>query len=155
MSVLTFVLAVTHVVVAASWLGAMGYSLGVVQPRAERLLGDERYEELASVLAHGARWAVLAMAAVLAATGGGLAAVAASADGAPGWWLGLVLAKAALLAAAVAVFAHVSWRLWPRRIFALPGELPRLRHLFRVAAYTMVALVAANTVLGVAARTFR
>lgn len=151
MSIATFALAAAHAVVAAIWLGAMTYSLAVVQPRAARLLGQKRYEELATALAAGARWTVLGMCAALVLTGAGLV-VLAFAGGPPGTaWLGIIAAKAVLLVAALAVFCYVSWRLWPARLFALPAELPRLHHTFRRAAYALVGLVGANVVLGVAA----
>jgi hypothetical protein len=153
MALLRFVLVLTHAGVAAVWLGAMAYSLAVVQPRAARLLGPERYEQFAAVVADGARWAVLGMCGVLAATGFGLVAVALAA-GHPGpGWLALATAKTVVLCAALTVFAHVSWRLWPRRVFALPRELPALHRAFRRAALTLVALVGAELVLGVAAST--
>jgi hypothetical protein len=94
------------------------------------------------------------MGGVLAVTGGGLAAVAMAGDHRPGaGWTAVIVAKAVLLALAMAVFAYVSWRLWPRRVFALPAELPRLYRVFRRAAYTMIVMVGAEIVLGVAART--
>jgi hypothetical protein len=72
--VIEAILAIIHVATAAVWVGAMAYSLTVVQPRAERLLG-ERYEAFAAELAAGARWKVLGLAAVLGASGAGLVAV--------------------------------------------------------------------------------
>jgi hypothetical protein len=56
-----------------------------------------------------------------------------------------------LLLVALAIFAWVSWRLWPRRIFALPEELPAVLRAFRVAATTLLSLVAIQFVLGVLA----
>ena len=41
----------------------------------------------------------------------------------------------------------MSWRAWPRRVFALPDELPGLQRGFRSAAVTMLALVGAAFVL--------
>jgi putative copper export protein len=152
-SLLTFVLAAGHALAAAVWFGAMAYSLVVVQPRAARLLGADRYEELAAVLASGARWSVLGMAAVLTLSGTGLVGAAYSGRDPSGPWLAIVAAKAVLLVAALAVFSHVSWVLWPRRLFALPEELPAMYRAFRRAAYTLLTLVGAECVLGVAART--
>lgn len=158
MDLVGFAVAAVHVLVAAVWLGAMAYSLVVVQPRAARLLGLERYEELATVLAAGARWSVLSMCAALAATGAALVALAYAATGEAdpgGPWLALVAVKAVLLVAAVAVFARVSWRLWPQRLFALPAELPELHRTFRRTAYVLMCLVGTEIVLGAAARTWR
>ena len=147
MPVLRFALVATHVVVASVWLGAMAYSLAVVQPRAARLLGPQRYEEFATVLANGARRVVFAMCAALAASGLGLVAVAYASGRPGGGWLALMAAKTVVLAAALAVFSHVTWRLWPRRVFALPDELPALQSRFRAAAVTMLALVGAAFVV--------
>jgi hypothetical protein len=141
-------LSAAHVVLAAVWLGAMTYSLVIVQPRALRLLGEQRFEDFAAVLAHGARTAVLTVMAGLALTGSAL--VVLPLDDArhdPLWWL-LVAAKVVALLAALALFSWVSWRLWPRRIFALDTELAAVRTAFRRVAITLLALVAAQFVLG-------
>lgn len=152
MAVTSFLLNAVHVLLAAVWLGAMAYSLAVVQPRAERLLGEQRYEEFAAVLASGARWPVLALCAGLGLSGGGLVAVVL-ADRAPttGWWV-LVGAKSVVLIVAMVVFWYVSWRLWPQRIFAVPDEVPALRRAFWRAAATLLALVVTEFVLGAAAQ---
>ena len=92
-NVLVVVASLGHNVLAAVWLGAMAYSLVVVQPRAARLLA------------------------------------------APG------------------VFGRVSWRLWPRRIFALAEEVPALQRSFRIAATALLALVVTQFVLGAVAVT--
>src|SRR5215470_16985550 len=131
----------------------MAYSLLVVQPRTERFLGDpQRYEELAAMLAAGARWKVLGMMAALGVTGAGLVWLAATAEPAPSaWWITLVATKSMLLAASLVLFWFVSWRLWPRRLFALPDELPAIRRRFRLVAVALTATVAANFALGVLA----
>jgi hypothetical protein len=142
-----------HLLVGAVWLGAMTYSLAVVQPRAARFFGrrpDER-ERFAVELAAGARRPVLAAIALLAVSGVGLVLAEDAGRGA-GWWV-LVGAKAAALAAAALLFAHVSWRLWPARVFATPAELPGLRERFARAASVLTALVTIGIVLGAAAAT--
>ena len=150
-------LAATHVGAAAGWLGAMAYSLLVVQPRAEAALPDRmEYERFAVALAAGARWKVLAVCAVLALSGAGLVVLElADAGGRPPLWIALVAAKAVLLAVAVGLFAHVSWRLLPARLFALPDELPALRARFRAVAVALTAVVAAGLVLGAVADALR
>jgi hypothetical protein len=156
------VLATGHVLVAAAWFGAMSYSLFVVQPRAERLLGSQGYEPLAQTMAAGQRWKVLGLMAALAVSGGLLLAVLVTAgdpgEGAgardAGWWTALGV-HAALLVLALAVFARVSWRLWPARVFALPAELDAIRRRFRVAALILLGTVGLATVLGVVARVLR
>lgn len=140
---MTAVLVLVHVGVAAGWLGAMAYSLLVVQPRAERFAGDD-YEQLAATLAAGARWKVVAMMAALVLSGAGLVAVA---DPEPV----VVVVKSALLGVSLALFWYVSWRLWPRRLFALPEELPSIRRRFRLVAYGLAASVGLNFAIGVLA----
>ena len=131
----------------------MAYSLVVVQPRAARFFraGSEERERFAVELAAGARRPVLAAIAVLAASGAGLVLAEDGGRGA-GWWA-LVGAKAVALAVAAALFAHVSWRLWPARLFATPDELPGLRKQFGRAAMALTALVTLGFVLGAAAAT--
>jgi hypothetical protein len=148
---MTALLMLAHAGIAAIWLGAMVYSLLVVQPRAERFLGDpRRYEEFAATLAAGARWKVLGVMAALGLTGAGLVWLVVTGEPAPSaWWIILVVAKSALLAASVVLFWFVSWRLWPRRLFALPDELPAIRRRFRLVAVALTATVAANFALGV------
>jgi uncharacterized membrane protein len=150
-AVVSFLALSAHLLAAAGWFGAMAYSLAVVQPRSARFLADEqRSEAFAVELAAGARYPVLAVIAVLAVSG-----VVLTVDGAgqgTAWWV-LVALKAALLVAATALFAIVSWRLWPRRLFAAAGELPALRVRFRRIALALTALVGAEIVLGAAAGT--
>jgi hypothetical protein len=47
-----------------------------------------------------------------------------------------------LEAAAAAIFGHVSWRHWPARVFALPGELAGYQRRLRIQAWTILVLVA-------------
>jgi hypothetical protein len=136
------VLVLVHAGVAALWLGAMAYSLFTVQPKLARMVDrdPERLEDAQRILAHGNRWPVVGLIATLWATGIGLVALH------PGQWPA-VAAKAVLLAAASAIFWWVSWRAWPRRVFALPDELPALQSRFRAVAVTMLALVGAAFVV--------
>ncbi len=129
------VFAVGHLALVAAWLGAMSYSLLVVQPKVMRFFDDPgRREEFLTVLAAGNRRPVVALMVALLSTG---AVVAGSAPAriAVGYACGLFL----LLAAAV-VFWHVSWRHWPARVFALPDEVPGYQRRLRRLAGLMVAL---------------
>jgi Flp pilus assembly protein TadB len=139
----TRLLILVHAGVGALWLGAMAYSLFTVQPKIAAMVGGdaERAEDAQRILAHGNRWRVVALIAALWATGIALAATSTASD-----WP-VIAAKAVLLAAASALFWWVSWRAWPRRVFALPDELPGLQRRFRSAAITMLALVGAAFVL--------
>jgi len=132
-----------HAGTAAVWLGAVLYSLLVAQPRIAATLDDP--EPLYVALAAGARWKVIAMVAVLAASGAGLILIE---DDPSATWIVLAAIKSALLIAALALFAHVSWRMWPARLFALPDELPAHRKKFKAVAYTLTAMVAAAFALG-------
>lgn len=137
------ILEAAYLLPAAVWTGSMTYSLAVVQPRSARFFhDDDQLEEFLTVLAHGNRWRVLAMAATLAAT-----ATAIIADcpfpGARAVY-GIALA---LDLAATAVFVHVSWRHWPARVFALPEERPEYRRKLKTNACTIWLLVGAAFVL--------
>jgi hypothetical protein len=146
---MTVLVLLVHIGVGAVWLGSMVYSLGVVQPRVGRLFGDPaRAEEVYREMAAGNRWRVVALIAVLAASGAGLVPLLAGERG-DAWWWALVAAKAGLLMAAAAGFWWVSWRGWPARVFALPAELPALHRRFRRIALVMTGVVGAAFVLGV------
>jgi uncharacterized membrane protein len=155
--VLRAFLVVVHVGVTAAWLGGMLYSLTVVQPKLVRFFADpSEREDFATVLASGARWKVLGLAAVLALSGAGLTAI--ELGEASGAWAALVVLKAVLLAAAVALFVYVSWRLWPQRLLAhLSGspDLVRIQARFRWIALTLTALIAAGFVAGIVAEAVR
>jgi putative copper export protein len=144
-------LVLVHVGVAAAWLGGMVYSLAVVQPKAARFFAtdDEAHEAFLTTMASGNRTKVLALIGTLALTGGLLLVFAA--DSASVLQLGIHAGKGVLLLAALAVFSDVSWRQWPRRVFALPEERQAIRMRFQRSAYALVGLVGAAFVLGVAA----
>jgi hypothetical protein len=62
-----------------------------------------------------------------------------------------VAAKSVLLLIAAGLFWWVSWRGWPRRVFALPAELPALHRKFRWVALALVSCVGLAFALGVTA----
>jgi hypothetical protein len=145
----SFALILVHLGVGAGWLGGMAYSLFVVQPRVPRALPDPaRAEDLYRELGAGNRWRVVGLIATLAASG--LLLTYVHNGPSPVWWA-LVAAKAVLLAGASGLFWWVSWRGWPRRVFALPQELPAQQARFRRVALAMAGLVGLAFVLGVAA----
>jgi hypothetical protein len=149
---MSFGLILVHVGIGAVWLGSMTYSLFVVQPRIARVVPDPaRAEEFYRELGAGNRWRVIGLIGALLVTGVGLIVLHGIHSGQSlGWWL-VVGLKAGLLVAASALFWWVSWRGWPRRVFALPAELPALQGRFRRVALAMTALVGLSFVLGVAA----
>jgi hypothetical protein len=153
--IVTFVVLSVHLLAGAAWLGAMAYSLAVVQPRAARYFADRtrERERFAVELAAGARRPVLVAVALLAASGAALVLLERGARE-TGWWT-LVGLKAVGVGAALAVFVHVSWRLWPARLFATNGDLDSHRRRFGRAAGALTAIVAIEFVLGVAATTLR
>jgi hypothetical protein len=59
------------------------------------------------------------------------------------------------LVGASALFWWVSWRGWPRRVFALVDELPGVQARFRRVSVAMAGLVACAFVVGVAAAHLR
>lgn len=146
---MTFLLLVVHLMAAVAWLGAMAYSLIVVQPRIARAVPDPtRAEELYRELAAGNRWPVVGLLGGLALTGIGLVVVI---DERPAGWWAAIAAKALLWLVATGLFWWVSWRAWPRRLFALPAELPAQQARFRRVALAMLAVVGLAFALGVVA----
>ena len=93
---------------------------------------------------------MVGVVAALAVSGAGLVAVV---DERSAWWWTLMGAKVLLLVVASAVFWYVSWRMWPRRVFSLPEEVPGRQAAFRRVGWLLLGLVGAASVLGVAART--
>jgi hypothetical protein len=133
---LSVLVVVAHVSLAAVWTGSMAYSLGVVQPAVTAFLPDERRrEEFLILLAHGNRWKVVGLVTALLLTGLALVVTSGRAM-AVGYTVSLVL-----YAAAAGIFAHVSWRHWPARVFAVPAELAGFRRRLRVQALAMLSLV--------------
>lgn len=156
MDFVTFLVLTGHLLLAAVWLGAMVYSIGVVQPRLLRFAGGpSQVEEVATYVAAGARWKVVGVIGGMAASGSLLVITSVHASHVrPGWWV-VVALKVALLAIASSVFWFVSWRMWPRRVFALGSDLAEHQAAFRRVGYVLIALVGASSVLGVALRWLR
>jgi hypothetical protein len=153
--IVTLMLVLAHAGPAAMWLGSMGYSLFVVQPRLARALRDpELLEDVYRELGAGNRWRVVGLIAMIGVGGGALVAVRADGgdhDGG-GWWWAAMAVKLTLWVAAATLFWWVSWRGWPARVFALPAELPAHQHRFRRVALALLSIVGAAAVVGVVAR---
>ena len=148
---MTLVLVLVHGGLAALWIGAMAYSLRVVQPRLVQFHGGPAAaEDAATYVAAGARWKVVAVLAGLAVSGGGLVLLA-DGDQSSAWW-SLVAVKGLALLLASAVFWYVSWRMWPQRLFATAAEVPAHRRRFTVAGSALLGLAGVGAVLGVAMR---
>lgn len=147
-----------HVLGGGIWIGAMVFSIFVLHPRAEGFFARAAdFEDLLFTVVQGARWKVLAGAAAIA--GSGVALLVAHAGsitaGESSRWLGLCAAKIALLVLVLGLFVHVSWVLWPRRVFASEAELPAIRRRFWWIGVVMIASNALNVGLGVLARVLR
>jgi Flp pilus assembly protein TadB len=143
---LTALVAVIHAGLAAAWVGGMAYSLFVVQPKVARFYGkdEDSREALTAVLASGNRWKVLGLIAAIGASGIVLWLIVDTS-----LWIHVV--KTVLLIVASGIFWYVSWRHWPRRIFATAAERPALQRQLRILATTMLALAATAFALGVLA----
>jgi uncharacterized membrane protein len=142
-------LSIVHVLAGAGWLGAMAYSLLVLQPKAARFFEDpEKFEEFVASIAHGARWPVLASLAVMGASGAGLWLLSPPRDAA---WTTLIATKLALFVVAAAIFCYTSWVLWPARVFASPDQVPRFQRKFRRIGLTLIVIASAEIALGVIA----
>ena len=144
----------THVLGGGVWIGAMAFSVFVLHPRAEQYFqGSAQFEDFIFTVVHGARWKVVAGIAAIVASGAALA-WRGWATGGP-LWHGLVLAKLGLLVISLGLFMHVSWQLWPRRVFAGPAELPAVRRRFWWVGVVMIVCNAGNLGLGIAAQLAR
>jgi hypothetical protein len=150
-AVLIWGFAVAHLTIASVWLGSMSYSLTVVQPKVDGFFGDgARREEFLTTLAQGNRWKVVGLIAGIVGTGLVVALGTPHRSVAMGFAIAL-----ALYLCAAAIFANVSWRHWPARVFARPEEVPRFQRSLRAKARVMVVLVGVAFVvaLGVTAAT--
>ena len=148
------ILAVTHALAGAAWLGSMVYSLLVLQPRARAYFGNEgELEAFFVTISHGARGKVLLALGVIVVTGAGLM-IERWPHSISVRWLALVVAKVVLFAAALSLFIYTSWRLWPARLFASAGDLPRLQRTFRQVGHTMITLALLSMALGVLLHTW-
>lgn len=150
----TAVVIAVHVLGGGVWIGAMAFSVFVLHPRAEQFFGGGgQFEDFIFTVVHGARWKVVAGIAAISASGAALALRGWA--GAGPVWRGLVSAKLALLAVSLGLFIRVSWRLWPRRVFAGADELPAVRRQFWWVGVVMIVCNAANLGLGIAAQLMR
>jgi hypothetical protein len=141
---------------AAGWLGAMGYSLFVVQPRAAaffagRTDADEDLEQFVSTLAHRQRWPVLTALATLAISGALLVVLGRPRPTSMAWTIAVSVQSLCLVVAA-GLFSFVPWRMWPARVFALPAARPALRRRFRQVGLTLFTLAVVATAVAAFSR---
>jgi len=146
-----------HVLGGGVWVGAMVFSVFILQPRAQLYFTrDADFEGFIFTVVHGARWKVFAGVLAILLSGIGLSVWPGHAIVADDpIWLAVYLLKLLAFVLAAGLFVYVSWVLWPRRTFATPEELPAIKqHFFRVGA-VMVVANALNLVLGIAAHVWR
>jgi uncharacterized membrane protein len=136
--------ALVHVIGGGVWIGAVGFNVFVLHPRAERFFAAPgQFEEFVFTVVSGMRWWVVAGIAMLAGAGLELVRLRGLSFDA------LMLAKIGLLLATTVLFAVLSWRMWPARVLAVPRELGQLRRRFSRIGAAMVACNLANAALGV------
>lgn len=146
-------LTILHVLAGAVLLGAMLYSLTVVQPRARAYFTrPEEFEEFTAFVSRGARWRVVAALAIIGLSG---AAVATTVGRVSTAWTVLFASKGCAFVLIYFLFVHVSWRLWPARVFAAREEIPLLQQAFRRVGAAMILLVGLSLVAGVLMRFLR
>jgi uncharacterized membrane protein len=143
-----------HVLTAAVWLGAMVYSFFLLHPRARKYFQKpEEFETFIATVSQGARWKVLGALGVIGISGIALIFFRRP-EPLTATWLALIGAKVILFLAALGLFVHISWRLWPARIFATTEEIPHHQKVFTRAAACMLLLAGLSTILGILAHTW-
>ena len=70
-------------------------------------------------------------------------------------WLAIMAAKVVVWMFASALFAYISWVFWPRRVFAVGSELPRIRRQGRMLALAMIGIAGLGIVFGQLGQLFR
>ena len=142
-------LAILHALSGAIWLGAMFHSVFILQPRAQSYFGnDADFEAFVIAVSQGGRAKFLLALGMIVLAGMGLAITTRPVIQ-RGVWLDLLGVKTALFVAIILVFAHISWRLWPMRLFAAGEEVGRLQRAFRRMGVLLSALAAISMALGV------
>ncbi len=133
-----------HVLGGGVWIGAVGFNVFVLHPRAKKFFAEPgRFEDFVLAVVNGMRWWVIAGIVALGGAGLELLRVRALELDA------VLLAKIALLALNIALFWVLSWRMWPARAVAAAPELESLRRRFSRVGTTMVLCNVANVALGV------
>lgn len=136
--------AFVHVVGGGVWIGAVGFNVFVLHPRAEKFFAEPgRFEDFVLTVVNGMRWWVVAGVAALGLAGVELLRLRALSLDA------VLVAKIALLAINVVLFGVLSWRMWPARVVAAGPELSALRRRFARVGAAMVACNLLNVALGV------
>jgi hypothetical protein len=153
--VVGLLLRLLHLWVWALYCGGLTYIYFSFVPGVRRwLTSDQRDEELALATADGLRWWIFGAILTADATDGGLVLVRAATP-APWLWWAIVGIKTALFLATLALYAYVSYVMWPRRIFAAAEDRPAVRRRFLRVAWLLIALLTSQLLLGAAAHVAR
>ena len=133
-----------HLLGGGIWIGAVGFNVFVLHPRAARFFAEPgRFEDFVFTVVSGMRWWVVA--GIVSLAGAGLELMRLHR-----LELDLVLiAKLGLLFVTTAMFGVLSWRMWPARVVAAPHELAAVHRRFSRIGAVMVACNLANAMLGV------
>jgi hypothetical protein len=135
---LTNTFAVIQTVVLAAWFGAMVYSIVMVQQFQLRAADPDEFEDVGQLMASGSRRRILRLAVLIAISGTGLAISRATDTPRPSTeWIVLMCIKLVLFVIACGAFAYQSWWVWPKRVFALPAEMPGVRRTFLITSLVM------------------
>ena len=70
-------------------------------------------------------------------------------------WMILMGIHIVLFLMAIGIFWYASWRLWPRRIFALIEELPEIRRRFTAVGVALILIAGMSMALGLLAKLLR
>lgn len=139
-----------HGIGGGVWIGAVAFNLFVLTPRARAWFRHSgEHEDFVFSVVHGLRWPVLAGA--LAVVGSGVARWRSDLPGASPLWATLMLGKIACATISLGLFAIVTLRLWPRRLFATEAELPAIRRTFFLIGVGIVGSNLSAAALGVLA----
>jgi uncharacterized membrane protein len=140
------VLSFTHISATIGWLGGVFFILFYVHPKSREYFDRDRdLDSFLTVLAHGARWHVLAALVAIGLSGAGLVALDGHFDATGIAFLGN---KVLALASATAVFCFETWYLWPRRVFATAAELAGELRKFRLLGFVLFSCGSAGVLLG-------
>jgi hypothetical protein len=150
--VLTTFFAAFQTLILAAWFGSMVYSIVIVQQFQLRAPDPETYEEVGQLMASGSRRRILRLIMLITVSGIGLAITRLTDDPGPGGtWIALMWVKLALFVLAVSAFTYQSWWVWPKRIFALPTEMPRVRRTFLITSLVMAVALGGILIVDVIA----
>lgn len=151
MAAIRLALHLAHVWAWGLYCGSLIYIYARLMPDVRRwLASDDRFEAFSLTTGHGLRWWIFGALVTAGATGAALVLVRPLPDPGPVWWA-LIAAKAVLLLATLALYAYVSYVMWPRRVFVALADRPAEQRRFVRTACALMALLVGQLLLGAAA----